>query len=71
MREALSPECFATDRAVDLARQGVPFREAYRKVADELAELEAGDPDQSLKARVSPGAPGALQLDELRKRLEG
>ncbi len=71
MREALSPECFATDRAVDLARQGVPFREAYRKVADELAELEAGDPDQSLKARVSPGAPGALQLDELRKRLKG
>ncbi|MBW2454955.1 MAG: argininosuccinate lyase [Deltaproteobacteria bacterium] len=70
MRAAISPECFATDRAVDLTRQGVPFREAYRQVAAEIAELEAGDPEKSLAARVSPGAPGALDLARLRKRLE-
>ena len=69
MRAALSPECFAADRAVDLTREGVPFREAYRQVAAEIAQLEAGDPEKSLAARVSPGAPGALDLARLRKRL--
>ncbi|KYF56040.1 argininosuccinate lyase, partial [Sorangium cellulosum] len=39
MARAITPECFATDRAVELAVQGVPFREAYRKVAAEIAEL--------------------------------
>ena len=71
MRAAITPECFATDRAVELTAEGVPFREAYQRVAAELADLEAGDPERSLAERVSPGAPGALQLDELRQRLGG
>jgi argininosuccinate lyase len=69
MRRAISKECFATDRAVELAAKGVPFREAYREVARELDTLTAGDPDASLRARVSPGAPGDLRLDELAARL--
>jgi argininosuccinate lyase len=71
MRQAISPECFATDRAVELAQQGVPFRDAYRKVAAEIGQLGAGDPAASLAARTSPGGPGALQLDALQARLEG
>jgi argininosuccinate lyase len=69
MRAAVSPECFATDRAVELAARGVPFREAYRRVAAEAASLTPGDPEASLRARVSPGAPGALGLAALRARL--
>lgn len=68
MREAVSPDCFATDRAVELALDGVPFREAYQRIAKELASLEQGDPDASIRARVSPGSPGALALDALRAR---
>ncbi|MBM4357534.1 MAG: argininosuccinate lyase [Deltaproteobacteria bacterium] len=71
MRAALSPDCFATDRAVELALAGVPFRDAYRQVAKEIATLDAGDADRSLRERTSPGACGDLRLDALRARLDG
>jgi argininosuccinate lyase len=69
MRAAITPETFATDRAVELTAGGMPFRDAYRKVAAEIATLEAGDPDASLRARTSPGGPGKLELAKLRERL--
>lgn len=68
MRAALDPSMYATDLAVDLARQGVPFRDAYRQAADP-ARWSAGDPDASLAARTSPGAAAALRLDVLKTRL--
>ena len=69
MRAALGPSMYATDRAVDLARQGVPFRDAYRQLADPAGWAE-GDPATSLAARVSPGAAADLRLDSLRARLD-
>ncbi len=69
LREAIDPESYATDRAVELAAQGVPFRDAYRRVAAELADGPPRTPEESLAARVSPGAPGDLRLDALRARL--
>jgi len=68
MREALEPSMYATDLAVDLAREGMPFRDAYKQAADP-AKWAEGDPAASLSARVSPGGAGAMQLDALRKRL--
>ncbi|MBC7989403.1 MAG: argininosuccinate lyase, partial [Luteimonas sp.] len=49
MREAIEPSMYATDLAVDLARQGVPFRDAYRQAADP-ARWTQGDPEASLIA---------------------
>lgn len=69
MREALDPSMYATDLAVDLARQGLPFRDAYKQAADP-ARWAQGDPAVSLSARVSPGASGDPRLDALRRRLE-
>ncbi|MGH8085943.1 MAG: argininosuccinate lyase [Lysobacter sp.] len=69
MRAALEPSMYATDLAIDLARDGVPFREAYRQVADP-ARWSEGDADASLAARVSPGAAGDLRLGVLRERLQ-
>ena len=69
MRAALEPSMYATDLAVDLAKQGVPFRDAYRQAADP-ARWNAGDPAASLDARVSPGAAANLALDALRARLD-
>lgn len=69
MRAALDPSMYATDLAVDLARQGMPFRDAYKQAADP-ARWAAGDPEASLAARVSPGAAGDLRLDVLQHRLE-
>lgn len=69
MRAALDPSMYATDLAVDLARQGLPFREAYRQAADPTRWAQ-GDPEASLQARVSPGAAVDLRLDALKSRLE-
>jgi argininosuccinate lyase len=69
MRAAITPDCYATDRAVDLTREGVPFREAYRRVAEEIATLSAGDPARSLRERTSPGACADLRLDAIRARV--
>ena len=69
MRAALDPSMFATDLAVDLAREGVPFRDAYRRAADPQ-RWEQGDADASLAARVSPGAAGDLRLAVLQRRLD-
>ena len=68
LRAALEPSMYATDLAVDLARAGTPFRDAYRQAADP-ARWADGDPAASLAARVSPGAAGDLRLDLLRERL--
>lgn len=69
MRAALEPSMYATDLAVDLARSGLPFRDAYRQAADPARWAE-GDPDASLAARVSPGAAGDLRLSLLKSRLD-
>jgi argininosuccinate lyase len=68
MRAALDPSMYATDLAVDLARQGVPFRDAYKQAADP-GRWEQGDPRRSLAARVSPGAAADPRLHVLRERL--
>ncbi|MBJ7573756.1 argininosuccinate lyase [Luteimonas sp. MC1828] len=68
MHAALEPSMYATDLAVDMAREGVPFRDAYRQAADPARWAE-GDPAASLLARVSPGAAADLSLDVLRARL--
>ncbi|CAN5715026.1 argininosuccinate lyase [soil metagenome] len=69
MHAALEPSMYATDLAVEIARTGVPFREAYRQAADPERWAE-GDPAASLAARVSPGAAGDLRLDVLQQRLD-
>jgi argininosuccinate lyase len=69
MRAALEPSMYATDLAIDLAREGMPFRDAYRQAADP-ARWSAGDPEASLAARVSAGAAGDLRLETLRTRCE-
>ncbi len=71
MRAAIDGPMHATDRAVELAREGVPFRDAYRRVAGELDALAARTPEASVEARVSPGACADLRLDELAARLAG
>ncbi|TXH64626.1 MAG: argininosuccinate lyase [Lysobacteraceae bacterium] len=67
MRAALDPSMYATDLAINLSRDGLPFREAYRQAADP-ARWADSDPDASLRARISPGAAAELRLDALRAR---
>jgi argininosuccinate lyase len=69
MRAAIEPSMYATDLALELAKQGVPFRDAYVQAADP-ARWVGGDPAASLAARVSPGGAGDMRLEVIRARLE-
>ena len=70
MRAAIEPGMFATDRAIELAAGGVPFRDAYQRAAKEPLPSHGADADASLRARVSPGSGAALDLSQLRARLD-
>ena len=70
MLNAISPEMFATDLALEQAAAGVPFRSAYLAAKNQLDQNEAVDVSVSLAQRRSPGACGDLQLDRIRRRLE-
>ena len=69
LRDAIDPSMHATDHAIDLAREGVPFREAYRQIKDAGEGPADVTTDSSIAARVSPGAAGNLALDKLEHRL--
>jgi argininosuccinate lyase len=69
MRAAIDRELHATDRAIELARAGVPFRDAYKRAAAEMHDLADRSPEDSLRARVSLGGAGNLGLDRLAARL--
>jgi argininosuccinate lyase len=70
MRAALEPAMYATDRAIEQAVAGVPFREAYVAAAGAPLPSFGADPDASLAARVSPGSGSVLDLQQLRDRLD-
>ena len=70
MRAALGPEVFATDHAYDLVRKGVPFREAYRRAAEQYADLPLPDLQQVVSQRTATGAPGNLNLSAATTRIE-
>ena len=68
--EACSPELFATDVAYDLVRQGVPFRDAYRQVADSIETLDDQDPVYHLQHRSHQGTSGDLRLEAAAAMIE-
>jgi argininosuccinate lyase len=69
MRDSISAEMLATDRALDMARDGIPFREAYKTASAGGSEIDAGEIAQSLASRVSPGGCGRLEIALLESRL--
>jgi len=70
LRAAFHPEVYATDRALELVVEGVPFRDAYREVGLHLEDLANLDPDQVIKQRTHQGTSGDLGLEAAIARLE-
>lgn len=68
MSRALNAEVFATDYAYQLVREGVPFRDAYRRAAAEYRHKELPHVEEALRARTATGTPGNLNLEEPRVR---
>ena len=69
MSEAITPELFSTDVAVDEVKKGKTFREAYKTAMQKTEAMQNADVNSSLTDRVSPGATGNLMLAELKQRL--
>jgi len=62
------PGVYATDRALDLVAQGMPFRDAYQQVKEHLGDLENMDPKETVMKKQSLGSPGRLELGLLMSR---
>jgi len=70
MRSSITSEMLATDRALDMARDGVPFRDAYKAASSEDSDISDEGISQSLTNRVSPGGCGQLETALLESRLK-
>lgn len=71
---AFSGEVFATDKVFDLVGDGVPFREAYRKVKNNLGddgdEVTENQIRESIDSRDHLGGPGNPGLNAKKKSLD-
>lgn len=70
MQASITSEMLATDRALDMAREGIPFRDAYKTAIAEGVQISHEEISQSLIDRVSPGGCGQLETGLLEARLE-
>lgn len=70
MRASISPEMMATDKAMDMAGEGMPFREAYKIATRECESVSDEMIEKSLAERVSPGGCGQLLTGTLKARLD-
>jgi argininosuccinate lyase len=71
LMKSLSPELFAANEANKLVKQGMPFRDAYQQIKENLGSLRVPDPIEAIKEVISLGGPGNLGLEryELSKPL--
>ena len=69
MRSSISSEMLATDRALDMAREGTPFRDAYKRAFAEGEGLSDEAIAESIANRCSPGGCGQLETALLKSRL--
>ena len=68
-RAAMLPATGATDAVYRQVARGVPFRQAYRETASSETAARGDNAAGGWRARSHAGAPGALSLDEPRRRL--
>ena len=69
-RSGFKPEIYAADVALQMAtKEGIPFRDAYKKVGLNLEMLSNQDPLANIRAKNHLGGPGNLGLDKVRSWL--
>ncbi|HEY5654027.1 MAG TPA: argininosuccinate lyase [Pontiella sp.] len=67
--DGFSPDVFATDRALELVGEGMPFRDAYHYIKENLHELENIDPVEAIQLKTHLGAPLGLDWDYFKDRI--
>ena len=70
MKEATSPELFATQIALEKVLAGVPFRDAYRDAAKESEEGKIAVDKEALKAYLVVGYPGQTNSEQIRAHIK-
>ncbi len=69
--KAMTPELYTTHIAYQLVKDGVPFREAYRKIEDSIDNAPSFNPYEVLKMSKHIGGTANLQSKAMRKQLLG
>lgn len=59
---AFTTEVFATDQAMRLSAQGMPFRDAYKHVGQNLDAVKLEDATANIKLKTHTGATGNLNI---------
>lgn len=67
---SFTPELFAADEAINLAKYGIPFREAYKQINYNFHDMKVKDPVKSIQLRKHLGAPGNLNIEQLEKQIQ-
>jgi len=67
---AFTPDVFATDRALELVAEGMPFRDAYHYVKEHIEELENMDPYRAIAIKNSLGDTGGLDFEGFEIRIK-
>ena len=70
LRSAFEPGVFATDRALELVAGGMPFRDAYHQVRDNLGDLAKMDPDEVIAKKTHLGATAGLDFKAYNEAVE-
>ena len=70
MRDSITAEMLATDHALKLAQDGIPFRDAYKAAATQIQGLSDEAIAESLASRTSPGGCGRLETNLMQARLD-
>jgi len=69
--DGFTPDVFATDRALELVGEGMPFRDAYHHVKENLQELENINPTEAIQLKTHLGAPLGLDWNYFKARTSG
>lgn len=68
-RASFTPGVFATDAALRMVADGVPWRDAYHEVRDHLERLSGEDPDSAIALKTHEGATAGIDLDLYKQRI--
>jgi argininosuccinate lyase len=70
LRAAFDGSVFATDAALKLVADGMPFRDAYQHIKANVDQLERENPDAAIAAKTHLGTTAGLDFGVFRTRIK-